>query len=286
MKIHSYHKGLPVRSKYMRILRKIMKSLFPILFRRRMIFNDIIDLNYVFDKHGKRVYKKRNNSPAATKNSISHFVRSGTDRSLKWSLVDGLLTISGDGKMPDHGDLFCRSPWIDSLKKITAVQIENGVTNIRKFAFSCYHNLTSVSLPDSLEEIDDEAFFCCSSLTAVHIPKNVTSIGNYVFFRCSSLTAVTIPNSVTRIGYGVFAECSSLTAVTIPNSVINIGEWAFLSCSNLTDVTVGEKPPFSIEGKTFDDVPLASCTLHVPAGTKALYLTDGCWKEFGTIVEY
>jgi hypothetical protein len=74
--------------------------------------------------------------------------------------------------------------------------------------------------------------------------------------------------------------------VTIPNSVTSIGEWAFSDCSRLTDVTVGWTTPLSIGGGTFRLVPLASCTLHVPAGTKALYQAADVWKEFGTIVEY
>jgi hypothetical protein len=53
----------------------------------------------------------------------------------------------------------------------------------------------------------------------------------------------------------------------------------------LTDVTVELVKPLSIGGNTFYGVPLSSCTLHVPAGTKALYRAAAVWKEFGNISE-
>jgi hypothetical protein len=73
--------------------------------------------------------------------------------------------------------------------------------------------------------------------------------------------------------------------VTIPNSVTSIGWRAFYYCSRLTDVTVKWAKPLSIEGNPFSRVPLSSCTLHVPAGTKALYRAADVWKEFENILE-
>jgi hypothetical protein len=37
--------------------------------------------------------------------------------------------------------------------------------------------------------------------------------------------------------------------------------------------------------RLFEDINLSACTLHVPAGTKALYEVADVWKEFGTILE-
>ncbi|MBR0064693.1 MAG: leucine-rich repeat domain-containing protein, partial [Paludibacteraceae bacterium] len=134
----------------------------------------------------------------------SLFAESGTcGDNLTWNLTDGVLTISGTGKMtdfsyPDYG------PWYSSRSSIKTVNIGDGVTSI-----------------------GDDAFYNCSALTSVTIGNSVTSIGNYAFYECRSLTSVTIPNSVTSIGDGAFYNCSSLTSVTIPNSVTTIGEYAF-----------------------------------------------------------
>ncbi|MDR1675316.1 MAG: leucine-rich repeat domain-containing protein, partial [Tannerella sp.] len=74
--------------------------------------------------------------------------------------------------------------------------------------------------------------------------------------------------------------------ITIPNSVTGIGTLTFENCKSLTNVTVGWTTPLSIKGLTFKGVSLASCTLHVPAGTKAHYQNAKVWTKFGRIVEY
>jgi hypothetical protein len=73
--------------------------------------------------------------------------------------------------------------------------------------------------------------------------------------------------------------------VTLPGSVTTVGTQAFFECISLTSVTAGWETPLSIEGDPFYGVPLSSCTLHVPAGTKALYEAAAGRKDFGTIME-
>ena len=101
---------------------------------------------------------------------------------LKWLLADdGVLTISGIGKMDDY-NFHDGSPWKNSgVKRII---IGDGVTTIGDWVFSE-----------------------CRSLTSVTIPNSVTTIGVGAFSNCSSLTSVTIPNSVTTIGQGAFDNC-------------------------------------------------------------------------------
>ena len=156
---------------------------------------------------------------------------------LKWHLTDdGVLTITGEGKMNEYSDSYNSAPWVNyNIKRII---IGDGITTIGEGAFRGCSSLTSVTIPNSVTTIEQSAFGGCSSLTSVTIPNSVTTIGGDAFSGCSSLTSVTIPNSVTTIGGWAFSGCSSLTSVTIPNSVTTIGEYTFYGCSSLTSITI------------------------------------------------
>jgi hypothetical protein len=166
------------------------------------------------------------------------------------------------------------------------VSIPGSVTTIEEYAFHACSSLADVSIPGSVTTIGQYAFSYCSSLASVAIPGSVTTIEHSVFKGCSSLVSVTIPNSVTAIGKEAFWACHSLASVTLPGSVTTIGEGAFSRCSSLADVTVEWATPLSVSGWTFSlDTPVETATLHVPAGTKALYEAAEVWKDFGTIKE-
>ena len=156
---------------------------------------------------------------------------------LTWHLTDnGVLTISGKGKMYDYSYDNNRAPWYGNY--IKRIIIGDGITTIGRLAFQYCRALTSVTIPNSVTKIAFRTFYNCRALTSVTILNSVTTIGNNAFENCSTLTSVTIPNSVTEIGDRAFSNCSSLTSVTIPNSVTTIGNNAFENCSTLTSVTI------------------------------------------------
>ena len=97
----------------------------------------------------------------------------GNGESVSWTLdSNGLLTISGTGKMGDYSI----APWLPNRDAIKKVVIGEGVTSI-----------------------GDSSFGNCTSLASITIPDSVTSIGNNAFFKCTSLASITIPDSVTSI---------------------------------------------------------------------------------------
>ena len=108
----------------------------------------------------------------------------GDGNNLTWTLdSDGVLTISGSGRMMDFSpsdDI----PWVENKKSIKTACIESGVMSI-----------------------SDSAFRGCSSLTSVMIPNSVTSIDSFAFYDCTSLANITVPDSVTRIGNYAFSGC-------------------------------------------------------------------------------
>ena len=124
---------------------------------------------------------------------------------LTWTLdSDGVLTISGEGRMADFK--WDTIPWYTYRTAVKNGTISDGVTSIGEYVFCGCSGLTSVIIPDSVTDIADYAFEECSSLTSVVIPNSVTSIGESVFWGCSNLQSVTIPDSVTSIGENAFYD--------------------------------------------------------------------------------
>ena len=198
-------------------------------------------------------------------------IASGTcGADLTWTLYeDGVLTISGTGKMSDY-PADTGAPWFGWRDQITSVVIRSGATSIGSRAFCQCNKLTSVTIPDGVASIGDFAFSPCSSLASITIPDSVTTIGKMAFNGCKSLAdgngfvivrnvlydyygaggaAVTIPSGVTRIDNSAFFN-DTITGVTIPDSVTSIGNAAFYDCSSLTTATIPDSVT-SIGNKTF-----------------------------------
>ena len=166
-------------------------------------------------------------------NAANIFAQSGTTGPLEWILEDGVLTISGEGAMPDY-DYPSYAPWFAYRESIHAVVMETGVTTIGDGAFPYCENLTSITVPNSVASVGYMSFYECKSLLSIIIPEGVTKIEEETFAYCESLTSVIIPNSVTTIGYRAFDYCENLTSATIPNNLIEIGSYAFQCCRRWT----------------------------------------------------
>jgi hypothetical protein len=195
---------------------------------------------------------------------------------------DSLTTVAIPGSVTSIGE---RAFY--KCSNLTFVAIPGSVTSIGKEAFAACENMTAAPIPHSVTSIGEAAFIGCNSLTEVTIPGSVKNIGKGAFSYCNNLTSVVISHGVTSIEESAFMDCHSLTSVVIPGSVNSIGKWAFSYCYNLRALTLGwTKPlPVPVDVYMFTSVPIADATLHVPAGTKALYEAADTWKDFGTIVE-
>lgn len=171
-------------------------------------------------------------------------VLSGNDggEKLEWKLEDGILTISGTGKMNDFirlmgGDKDTSAPW--GGQKITRVVLEPGITSVGAFAFWGCEQLKTVVLPETVTEIGKFAFEGCNLLRNVILPEGVAEVGKKAFSQCDNLETVTLPASVSSIGEDAFALCRKLK-----NVVVNPGSYAEQYClaSNLPYMT-GEAAP-------------------------------------------
>ena len=124
------------------------------------------------------------------------------DDQWSWSLENGILTISGTGKMPDY-DYQNVAPWADQSDSITKVIIESGIRSIGNDAFYTCKNLAEVSIPEGIIRIGDHAFYFCTELNSVTLPESLTEIGTCSF--CSTaITSIVIPKNVNSIGLDAF----------------------------------------------------------------------------------
>jgi len=131
--------------------------------------------------------------------------------SLTWKLVDGVLTISGEGEMTYYGSREL-VPWWDYKETVTAAVIETGMTGrLSRFALYNCSNMKTVSLPEGITFLGSSALYGCSSLEAVVIPNTVTGISSTVFGNNTSLRTVTMGENMESVGEGAFKYCSDLT---------------------------------------------------------------------------
>ena len=185
-------------------------------------------------------------------------------------------------------------------------------------AFLYNSELTKVKIPKSIESIrhsypydpDDEDAptgmvspdhmnpFCgCSALESIEVDEenpSMKSVDGVLFSKdgtrlyCYPIgkqpEVYTIPDAVEWIGASAFEGSQNLTTLTIPSGVTYIGECAFADCNNFTDVYCHADSVPSTEAWVFYDTPIASATLHVPAGSVDKYKTTSPWSEFGNIV--
>ena len=240
---------------------------------------------------------------------------------LTWMLYkDGLLQISGTGKMDNYDSAFgymptntTYAPWHFYRGQINRVNLGSGITTIGDCAFhdctgftgsltipnsvtsigsSAFSGCTgftgSLTIPDSVTTIGLRAFQDCSGLTgSLTIPNSVTSIGNFAFLNCFGFTgSLTIPNSVTSIGNGVFKGCSGLTgSLTIPNSVESIGSAAFSLCSGFTEILTIPNSVTSIGGEAFYRCTGFTGSLTIPDSVTTIGLRafQGCTGFTGSL---
>lgn len=127
-----------------------------------------------------------------------------------WDITDNILTISGQGGMPDYSEYMDR-PWHE--KRISSIQIADGITAISECAFFDCFGIKSISIPDSVLIIGARAFWRCDGLEEIVLSESLIYIGESAFIWCNNLASVTIPSSVSYIEDSAFAYCKSLSDI-------------------------------------------------------------------------
>ena len=118
-------------------------------------------------------YEEESNSDTSVTNGT---IEGSDGTSLSWNLLEsGLLTISGNGVIPDYPDAES-TPWHENLAEVKVLKITGNITEIGDYAFSECTNLKYIDLSSA---------------------RNISSIGTHAFDGVSK--AVIVGNNTARI---------------------------------------------------------------------------------------
>ena len=172
-------------------------------------------------------------------------------------------------------------------KSDVSYEVPTSVTKLGGNAFEGVFALTSLKLPDGLKTIEQNTLWGCPNLAALNLPPSLESIGQYSlgYLKVSSMV---VPENITVLNAFFLEECKELTSVELPSTLTQIWSYVLSYDPKLKTVTCkAANPPAITAGQhVFENTPIASATLRVPADSKALYQAAEGWKDFGTIVEY
>lgn len=130
---------------------------------------------------------------------------------LNWSVDGGELWISGQGAILADGE---EMPWKDYQSEVTALRIDEGISEIPECAFANFPVLKSITLPSSLRAIHKDAFRGCGRLFWITLPEKLEVIGDGAFADCGSMNSVFIPNLVGSIGVEAFDSKVTINGMT------------------------------------------------------------------------
>ena len=215
-----------------------------------------------------------------------------------WSInTDGVLTITGNGSMPDKPDHYHDGVewWSGYEDYITSLIIEEGVTSVSNLAFYGCKLIKDVSLPSTLLKIGESAFSSCQSLKSIVIPEGVTDIGREAFGYCTQLKDVVLPTNLATLGVDAFRRTAwqmamgdfpvykgtllryqgSSATVEVPEGVKNIGFFAF------EDTSIVKKVILPVGVERIEDCAFSWCfgleEIIIP--NTVTYIGKGAFEE-------
>ena len=177
--------------------------------------------------------------------------------------------------------------WYPTGKPDTSYIVPASVTKLENNSFTEVDALTSVTLPNGLKTIARYVFYYCPNIATLNLPSSLEFIGDFSVTGLK-VSSMVVPENIKVLDSYFLAGCSELTSVVLPSTLTKINWYAFSDDPKLKTVQCKAATPPAIKAgdHVFKNVPLASATLRVPAGSKALYQAAEGWKDFGTIEEF
>lgn len=207
-------------------------------------------------------------SPAASWRHFTDFraIPSGSgdvpNSYLKWSLKDGVLTISGNGNMPDFYYAY-QLPWNEARSYINAVVLNDGVGNVGMNAFLDCTNLTTVVIKSTnFKAIGENAFKGCTALKAVDVlAANTTYASQQGVLYNKDLTQLVLCPPANK-------------SYTFPASVTSVLPTAFDGCTAPFTVTNNQATPPTVSGNTLFAHVTGTIDAYVPEANIAAYKSN------------
>lgn len=190
--------------------------------------------------------------------------------------------------LPESVTYICEGAFCGGL--FESIYINDGLKEIKNYAFADCNEITSITLPNSVTELGYSIFSGCKKLEHIKLSNGLTTIygsslyGSGSFTGCPNLKEIVIPEGVISIGYRAFAYCKKLEYVVIPKTVNQIGSNAFENCENLLDVYCYNSDVPSTSINAFDNSYPEYITLHVPQLSEEAYKLTSPWDKFKSIV--
>ena len=227
-----------------------------------------------------------------THDVVTYTVR-GIERPDLWGTTLQSVTVASDNSFLSslNGVIFTKDKtvllWYPCGKPGTSYTVPASVTKLENNSFTEVDALTSVTLPNGLKYIARYVFFGCPNIATLNLPSSLEFIGDFSI-QGLKVSSMVVPENIKVLDSYFLAGCPELTSVELPSTLTQIRWYSFSGDHKLKTVTckVATPPVIKASDHVFKNVPLASATLRVPAGSKALYQAAEGWKDFGTIVEF
>ena len=218
----------------------------------------------------------------ATEKLESQFSKLGTVISHEFDVNTNTGTVKYSGNVVS---IPTNSFW--DCSELQSITLPACVTTIGSSAFGSCINLQSIDL-SHVTYLGADAFNTCVELQSIDL-SHVTTIEESAFMVCFKLQSIDLSH-VTCLETATFAGCTNLQSITLSENLTEIKLRVFYGCPSLTDVTVAWTEAdkiLAINASVFNSIANGQgpwgATLHVPAGTKALYQAVDVWNTFGTI---
>lgn len=189
------------------------------------------------------------------------------------------------------------------------ISIPDGVTSIKRGAFSGCDNIVSVNVPQSVTEIDVNAFYQIlnvvyngSALSESYnwYAKNINKYADGIFvyenesktqlLGCPSGTKgkISLPQGIQYIKDDAFRECRKISSVKIPESVITIGDdsngldFVFYGCHTLKSLIFCSQTAPNTRQTRY--LAPKNVTIFVPDGCVNQYIQSIKWNWEGLVI--